>query len=120
MYALLACAAALKLSPSPWPPSSFSLPAFSLSAAKIAASAPLAFLAGFTVRLTALYRGWEEPLAAEPAGVYRHDDGRPLLGRKIAGRSTRELRLLGLTAESHQEPGTPSAGPTRGGHHDQP
>ncbi|MGQ4374196.1 hypothetical protein ACN6K9_007378 [Streptomyces sp. SAS_267] len=85
-----------------------------------AASAPLAFVAGFTVRLTALYRGWEEPLAAEPAGVYRHDDGRPLLGRKIAGRSTRELRLLGLTVEPHQEPGTPSAGPTRGGHHDQP
>ncbi|MFS0698217.1 trimeric intracellular cation channel family protein [Streptomyces nitrosporeus] len=28
-----------------------------------AASAPLAFLVGFTVRLTALYRGWEEPPA---------------------------------------------------------
>lgn len=66
-----------------------------------AASAPLAFLAGFAVRLTALYRGWEEPLAAEPAGVYRHDDGRPLLGRKIAGKSARELRLLGLTVEPH-------------------
>lgn len=72
-----------------------------------AASAPLAFLVGFGVRLTALYRGWEEPLAAEPAGVYRHDDGRPLLGRKIAGKSTRELRLLGLTVEPDDDPAAP-------------
>jgi uncharacterized membrane protein YeiH len=60
----------------------------------------LAFAVGFTVRVAALYRGWEEPLASEPAGVYRHGDGRPLLGRKLAGRSERELRDLGLVVES--------------------
>ena len=45
------------------------------------------------------YRGWEEPLAKEPAGVYIHDDGRPLLGRKLQGRSVREMRSLGLTID---------------------
>lgn len=83
------------------------------------ASAPLAFLVGFTVRLTALYRGWEEPLAAEPAGVYRHDDGRPLLGRKIAGKSSRELHLLGLAVTPH-EPEPPPGGPQRGDGRGQP
>ncbi|WP_406359737.1 TRIC cation channel family protein [Streptomyces sp. NBC_00715] len=79
-----------------------------------AASAPLAFLVGFAVRLTALYRGWEEPLAAEPAGVYRHDDGRPLLGRKIARKSAREMRLLGLTVEPDPDAEARAAGPPRG------
>ena len=60
----------------------------------------IAFAIGFTLRMLALYRGWEEPLAKEPAGVYRHDDGRPLLGRKIAGKSERELRDLGLLVEN--------------------
>jgi uncharacterized membrane protein YeiH len=60
----------------------------------------IAFVIGFTVRMLALYRAWEEPLATEPAGVYRHDDGRPLLGRKIAGKSQRELRDLGLLVEN--------------------
>jgi uncharacterized membrane protein YeiH len=78
-----------------------------------AASAPLAFLVGFTVRLTALYRGWEEPLAAEPVGVYRHDDGRPLLGRKMAGKSTRELHLLGLTVEPRDASDVPTTRSTR-------
>lgn len=59
----------------------------------------IAFGVGFALRVTALYRGWEEPLAKEPAGVYKHDDGRPLLGRKIAGKSQRELRDLGLVVE---------------------
>jgi hypothetical protein len=62
-------------------------------------SAGISFAAGFTFRIIALYRGWEEPLAKEPAGVYRHSDGRPLLGRKIAGKSQRELRDLGLVIE---------------------
>ncbi|MFI7236051.1 TRIC cation channel family protein [Streptomyces cyaneofuscatus] len=84
-----------------------------------AASAPLAFLVGFTVRLTALYRGWEEPLAAEPAGVYRHDDGRPLLGRKISGKSTRELQLLGLAVTPHEPEPTPG-GPPRDDGRSQP
>ena len=63
------------------------------------ASTAIAFAVGYTVRVTALYRGWEEPLAKEPTGVYRHDDGRPLLGRKIAGKSERELKDLGLVVE---------------------
>jgi len=60
----------------------------------------IAFAVGYTLRVLALYRGWEEPLVPEPAGVYRHDDGRPLLGRKIAGKSRRELRDLGLLVEN--------------------
>jgi uncharacterized membrane protein YeiH len=63
------------------------------------ASAGIAFVVGFTVRVLALYRGWEEPLAKEPAGVYQHSDGRPLLGRKLKGKSVRELRDLGLLVE---------------------
>jgi hypothetical protein len=39
---------------------------------------------------------WQEPLAKEPTGVYQHDDGRPMLGRKLQGKSQRELRDLGL------------------------
>jgi uncharacterized membrane protein YeiH len=62
-------------------------------------AAGVAFVVGFAFRLTALYRGWEEPLAKEPAGVYIHSDGRPLLGRKLAGKSQRELRELGLVPE---------------------
>jgi len=38
-------------------------------------------------------------LLAEPAGAYRHDDGRPLLGRKLADKSQRELRDLGPVVE---------------------
>jgi uncharacterized membrane protein YeiH len=63
------------------------------------AAAGIAFVVGFGLRLTALYRGWEEPLAKEPKGVYRHSDGRPLLGRKIAQKSEREMHDLGLSIE---------------------
>jgi len=59
----------------------------------------ISFVVGFTVRVTALYRAWDEPLAKEPAGAYQHSDGRPLLGRKLAGKSQRELRDLGLVIE---------------------
>ena len=62
-------------------------------------SAGISFVFGFTVRIIALYRGWEEPLAKEPAGVYRHSDGRPLLGRKLAGKSEREMKDLGLAID---------------------
>jgi uncharacterized membrane protein YeiH len=62
-------------------------------------SVGIAFVIGFTLRMIALYRGWEEPLAKEPAGVYQHSDGRPLLGRKLAGKSKREMRDLGLVVE---------------------
>jgi hypothetical protein len=70
-------------------------------------AAGIAFAIGFGLRVLALYRGWEEPLAKEPAGVYVHDDGRPLLGRKLKGKSRRELRDLGLTVPgTDAEPAT--------------
>src|SRR5215208_5568406 len=59
-------------------------------------AAGIAFTVGFTFRVAALYRGWEEPLATEPKGAYKHTHGRPLLGRKLAGKSQRELEDLGL------------------------
>lgn len=62
-------------------------------------AAGIAFAIGFTVRVIALYRAWEEPLATEPAGVYLHSEGRPQLGRKLAGKSQRELRDLGLVVD---------------------
>ena len=71
-------------------------------------SAGISFVVGFTIRLLALYLGWEEPLAKEPAGVYQHSNGRPLLGRKIAGKSQRELKDLGLVVEGSVA-GAPSA-----------
>ena len=73
----------------------------------------VAAVIGFTVRMAALYYAWEEPLAKEPKGVYKHDNGRPLLGRKIAGKSRRELRDLGLVVEdgAGQEP-APQPQPT--------
>ena len=55
--------------------------------------------------MIALYRAWEEPLAKEPKGVYMHDDGRPMLGRKLAGKSQRELRDLGLVVENEPASG---------------
>ena len=42
---------------------------------------------------------WEEPLAKESKGVHRHSDGRPLLGRKIAHKSEREMADLGLAID---------------------
>ena len=62
-------------------------------------AAGIAFLVGYSVRVAALWYAWEEPLAKEPAGVYQHSDGRPLLGRKLKGKSRRELRDLGLLVE---------------------
>jgi uncharacterized membrane protein YeiH len=59
----------------------------------------IAFAVGFTFRLVALYRGWEEPLASEPKGVHIHGEHRPLLGRKLSGKSQQELRDLGLVVE---------------------
>lgn len=59
----------------------------------------VAFAVGFAVRVAALYRGWEEPMPREPMGVYKHSDGRPLLGRKLQGKSEQELRDLGLLVE---------------------
>ena len=62
-------------------------------------AAGIAFVIGFTVRMLALFLGWEEPLAKEPKGVVIHGEGRPLLGRKLAGKSQRELKDLGLVPE---------------------
>ncbi|MBO0784520.1 MAG: TRIC cation channel family protein [Actinobacteria bacterium] len=61
------------------------------------ASALIAFVVGYTIRVLALYFAWEEPLAKEPKGVYLHDDGRPMLGRKLKGKSVREMAALGLS-----------------------
>lgn len=48
--------------------------------------------------MAALWYAWDEPLAKEPAWVYQHSDGRPMLGLK--GKSQRELRDLGLLVEN--------------------
>jgi uncharacterized membrane protein YeiH len=71
-------------------------------------AAGIAFVVGYTVRVLALYNAWEEPLASEPSGVYKHDEGRPLLGRKLKGKSQRELRDLGLLVENGAD-GSPQA-----------
>jgi hypothetical protein len=68
------------------------------------ASAAVALVIGYTVRVVALYRTWEEPLASEPKGVYIHDDGRPQLGRKLKGKSQRELAYLGLATDQETRP----------------
>lgn len=62
-------------------------------------AAAVAFLIGYSIRVAALWYAWEEPLATEPDGVYQHADGRPLLGRKLSGKSQRELHDLGLLVE---------------------
>jgi len=64
------------------------------------ASAGISFAIAFTFRMAALYEAWEEPLAKEPSGVYQHDDGRPMLGRKLKGKSAREMKDLGLSVEN--------------------
>jgi uncharacterized membrane protein YeiH len=63
-------------------------------------AAGLAFGAGFWFRVTALYRGWEEPLPKAPGGIVVHGERRPLLGRKLAGKSQQELRDLGLLPDT--------------------
>jgi uncharacterized membrane protein YeiH len=60
----------------------------------------VALVIGFSARSAALWYGWEEPLASEPKGVYKHTDGRPMLGRKLLGKSQRELSDLGLTVQN--------------------
>jgi len=74
-------------------------------------SVGVAFAIGFTFRIVALYRGWEEPLAHEPKGVVIHGDKRPLLGRKLEGKSKQELRELGLAPSTSSGPVTTKAGP---------
>jgi uncharacterized membrane protein YeiH len=57
-----------------------------------------AFVVGFAFRLCAMFFGWEEPMPKEPKGVVVHRD-HPLFGRKLSGKSQRELRDLGLVPE---------------------
>ncbi len=64
----------------------------------------VAFVAGYVTRVAALWYAWEEPLAKEPTGVYKHSDGRPLLGRKLQGKSQRELHDLGLVVDESETP----------------
>ena len=71
-------------------------------------AAGIAFLVGFTFRLLALYRGWEEPLPREPKGVVVHKD-HVLLGRKLSGKSQRELADLGLLVENGETAATTAA-----------
>ena len=61
-------------------------------------SAGIAFAVGFCFRLLAMFYGWEEPLPKEPQGVIVHKDN-VLFGRKLSGKSQRELADLGLTVE---------------------
>ena len=70
----------------------------------------VAFVIGYAVRVAALWYAWEEPLASEPTGVYKHSDGRPMLGRKLAGKSERELHDLGLVVEDGDQPAQVSIG----------
>ena len=62
-------------------------------------AALFAFAIGFVFRLLALYKAWEEPMPKGPKGIVKHPDGRPHLGRKLAGKSDEELRSLGLHVE---------------------
>ena len=55
-----------------------------------------ALVVGYSLRMLALYNAWEEPLARAPTGVHVHDD-HPFLGRKLKGKSQRQIATLGLT-----------------------
>jgi uncharacterized membrane protein YeiH len=76
-------------------------------------AAGIAFAVGFSFRLLATFRGWEEPLPAEPKGVVVHKD-HVLFGRKLAGKSQQELRDLGLVVENGQASATRTSGVERG------
>jgi uncharacterized membrane protein YeiH len=62
-------------------------------------AAGISFAVGFGFRLLALYRGWEEPMPREPKGIVVHKDS-VLFGRKLSGKSQRELADLGLAVEN--------------------
>lgn len=64
-------------------------------------AAGIAFVIGFAFRLFAMFRGWEEPLPKEPRGVVIHKD-HIAFGRKLDGKSQRELADLGLVVANGQ------------------
>ena len=63
------------------------------------AAACVAFAVGFAFRLLAMFRGWEEPMPHEPKGVVIHK-AHVAFGRKLSGKSQRELADLGLAVEN--------------------
>src|SRR5215470_12681094 len=76
-------------------------------------AAGMAFAVGFSFRLVAMYQGWEEPMPKEPKGVVVHNDN-VLLGRKLSGKSQREMADLGLTVDNGEAPPTGAPIPTGG------
>jgi len=66
-------------------------------------SAGIAFAVGFSFRLIAMFYGWEEPMPKEPKGIVVHKDN-VLFGRKLSGKSERELDDLGLVVEDGLAP----------------
>ena len=77
-------------------------------------AAGIAFAVGFTFRLLAMFYGWEEPMPKEPKGVVVHKDN-VLFGRKLSGKSQREMADLGLAVDNGAEaPPTAAAIPTGG------
>ena len=76
-------------------------------------AAGIAFAVGFSFRLLALFYGWEEPMPTEPKGVVVHKDN-VLFGRKLSGKSQREMAELGLTVHNEEAPPTAAPSPTGG------
>jgi uncharacterized membrane protein YeiH len=77
-------------------------------------AAGIAFVVGFSFRLLAMFYGWEEPMPSEPKGVVVHKDN-VLFGRKLSGKSQREMADLGLTVDNGAEaPPAAAAIPTGG------
>jgi hypothetical protein len=70
-------------------------------------AAAAAFVIGYALRVAAMWWAWEEPLASAPKGVYLHQDTRPQLGRKLTGKSSSELRALGLLVDEDESTAEP-------------
>jgi uncharacterized membrane protein YeiH len=62
-------------------------------------AAAAAFAVGFVFRMTALFRGWEEPMPDQPKGAIKSKRF-VSLERKIAGKSKHELSDLDLTPDA--------------------
>jgi uncharacterized membrane protein YeiH len=77
-------------------------------------AAGIAFVVGFSFRLVAMFYEWEEPMPKEPKGVVVHKDS-VLFGRKLSGRSKRELADLGLTVDNEAEAPPAAAAISTGG-----